>query len=106
MPIEINRDNYEDEVNDSKIPVLAYFWGPKCRPCLTLMPMVEELENNYQDRLKVTKLNAAENRMQCARLRVMGLPAVLLYKDGSEVDRLTGENITINDIKKAIEAIL
>ena len=70
------------------------------------MPSVEELEKDYGERLKVAKLNAAENRMLCAKLRVMGLPTYLLYKDGVEVDRLTGEEITINEIKEAVDAML
>jgi len=70
------------------------------------MPSVKELEKDYGERLKVAKLNAAENRMLCAKLRVMGLPTFLLYKDGVEVDRLTGEEITINEIKEAVDAML
>jgi len=93
-------------VNGSDKPVLVDFWGPQCIPCLALMPSVKELEKDYGERLKVAKLNAAENRMLCAKLRVMGLPTFLLYKDGVEVDRLTGEEITINEIKEAVDAML
>lgn len=88
MAIELNRENYEAEVNGSDKPMLVDFWGPQCRPCLALMPLVEDLEKDYTVRLKVAKLNATENRMLCARLRVMGLPTFLLYKDGVEVERL------------------
>ncbi|MBW2031349.1 MAG: thioredoxin, partial [Deltaproteobacteria bacterium] len=90
MAIELNRDNYESEVSQSDKPVLVDFWGPQCRPCLALMTSVEELEKEYEGRLKVAKLNAAENRMLCARLRVMGLPTFLFYRDGVEVKRMSG----------------
>ena len=70
------------------------------------MPAVEELEKNYAGRLKVAKLNAAENRMLCAKLRVLGLPTYLFYKDGTEVNRLTGEGITKSDLEEAIKAVL
>lgn len=106
MAIELNRDNYESEVLQSKEPVLVDFWGPRCQPCLALMPVVEQLEKDYTGRLKVAKVNAAENRMLCARLRVLGLPAYLLYKGGTEVSRLIGDNITRNDLKEAIEAVV
>ncbi|GAI80768.1 unnamed protein product [marine sediment metagenome] len=66
------------------------------------MPAVEQLEKDYAGRLKVAKLNAAENRMLCAKLRVMGLPSYILYKDGTEVKRLTGDNVTENDLQEAI----
>ena len=106
MTIELNRDNYEAEVNQSDKPVLVDFWGPRCKPCLALMPSVEALEKEYEGKLKVAKLNAEGNRMLCARLRVMGLPTFLLYKDGEEVKRLSGEDITKAQIKEAIEAII
>ena len=82
------------------------FWGPQCRPCLALMPAVERLEKQYEGRIKVTKLNAAENRMLCAKLRVMSLPTYLFYKDGVETNRLTGENISESDLVEAVEATL
>jgi len=106
LPVEVNRDNFEQEVLESKEPVLVDFWGPQCKPCLALMPTVERLEKDYAGRLKVAKLNAAENRMLCARLRVLGLPTYLFYKDGTEVNRLTGDNITESDLKKAIDALV
>ena len=105
MAIELNRDNYESEVLQSKEPVLVDFWGPQCKPCLALMPAVDELEKDYADRLKVAKLNAAENRMLCAKLRVLGLPTILLYRNGVEVTRLTGEQIAKSDIIEALNAV-
>jgi thioredoxin 1 len=106
LAIDLNRDNYEVEVLGSKEPVLVDFWGPQCKPCLALMPSVEKLEKEYAGRLKVTKVNAAENRMLCAKLRVMGLPSFLLYKDGVEMKRLSGEHITENDLIEAIKAAI
>ena len=70
------------------------------------MPVVEELEKDYAGRLKVAKLNAAENRMLCAKLRVLSLPTYLFYKDGIEINRLVGDNITEGDLKEAIDAVV
>lgn len=104
--IELNRDNYEMEITNSKEPVLVDFWGPQCKPCLALMPLVENMEREYGGRLKVAKVNAAGNRMLCAKLKVMGLPTFLLYKDGVEINRLTGEGITEGDIREAIQRVI
>ncbi len=82
------------------------FWGPQCRPCLALMPAVEQLEKDYAGRLKVAKVNATQNRMLCAKLRVLGLPTYLFYKNGNEINRLTGDTITEKDLSKAINAAL
>ena len=106
MAVEVNRDNFEQEVLKSKEPVLVDFWGPQCKPCLALMPAVEELEKDFVGRLKIGKFNAAENRMLCAKLRVMSLPTFLFYKGGVEIKRLVGEDITKSDLIAAINAVL
>ena len=106
MPIEVNRDSFEREVLASREPVMVDFWGPQCQPCLALMPVVEQLEKDYANRLKVTKVNAAENRILCARLRVLGLPTYLFYKGGEEVNRLMGEGVTEGDLVEAINILL
>ncbi len=106
MVVELNRDNFDSEVLQSKGPVLVDFWGPQCKPCLALMPTVEKLEQDYGGRLKITKINAVENRMLCARLRVMSLPTFLVYKDGVEVKRLVGEHVTRSLLVEAIDAMV
>lgn len=104
MATEVNRDNYEEEVLKSTTPVMVDFWGPQCRPCLALMPAVEQLEQKYAGKIKITKLNAAAgNRMLCAKLRVLGLPSFLFYNNGVEIKRLSGEQITESDIEVAIK---
>ena len=106
MPIELNRDNYESETLQSAEPIIVDFWGPQCRPCLALMPTVEQLESDYTGKIRVAKVDVSHNRMLCARLRVMSVPAFILYKDGTERSRLVGENITGVDLKKAIDAVI
>ena len=106
LAIDLDRDNYDKEVLGAKGLVLVDFWGPKCVPCLALMPAVERLEENYAGKLKVTKVNAGQNRMLCAKLRVLSLPTYLFYKDGVEINRLVGEHITKSDLTEAINATL
>lgn len=106
MAIELNRENYDVEVLESQKPVLVDFWGPQCRPCLALMPVVDQIEKVYDGRLKVAKLDASTNRMLCAKLRVLSLPTFILYKDGTEVARLTGDNINEHDLKQAVMGLI
>ena len=107
MAVDLNRDTYENEVLQSELPVMVDFWGPQCRPCLALMPAVERLEKEYAGKINIAKLNAAAgNRMLCAKLRVLGLPSFLFYKDGVEINRLSGEQITESDIEEAIKAAI
>jgi thioredoxin 1 len=70
------------------------------------MPAVEQIEKDYAGRLKIAKVNAAENRMLCARLRVMSLPTFILYQDGAEHSRIVGENTTGTDLRAAVETML
>ena len=106
MTLELNRDNYDGEVLQAKGSVLVDFWGPQCRPCLALMPAVEQIENDYAGKIKVAKVNATQNRMLCAKLKVMSLPTFIIYKDATEVKRLTGDDVTRKDLVEAIEAAL
>ena len=105
MTIELDRDNYENETLHSEQPVLVDFWGEQCKPCLALTPAVEKIEKDYTGKLRVAKVDAPKNRMLCARLRVMSLPTFILYKNGNEHKRLTGETITAKDIKEAVEEL-
>jgi thioredoxin 1 len=106
MATDLNRDNFDEEVLKANEPVIIDFWGPRCRECLALMPTVERLEKEFSGKIKVTKVNAEQNRMLCAKLRVMGLPTFLLYEKGSEVKRLSGQLLTGKEIKEAIEALV
>jgi thioredoxin 1 len=107
MAVDVHKDNFETEVLQSELPVLVDFWGPQCAPCLALMPSIERLEQEYAGRIKVAKLNAAAgNRMLCAKLRVLGLPSFLFYRNGVEVKRLSGEQLTKKDVEEAIKEII
>ena len=103
---EVNKDNFEAEVVQSDIPAVVDLWGPKCGPCLALMPQVEELGATYEGRVKFCKLNVAENRRLCATLRVMGVPTFLFYKNGEQTARITGDEVTIDAIREHAEKLL
>jgi thioredoxin 1 len=103
--IEIDSDSFEREVLHSSMPVLVDFWGPQCGPCLALMPKVEALAERYGDKVRITKVAAPKNRRLCLTLKVMSLPTFLFFKDGKEVDRLSGD-ITIQSIEECLRKLL
>jgi thioredoxin 1 len=84
--------------------VLVDFWGPRCQPCLQMMPTVEKLETESAGAVKVVKVNASENRDVCRELRVFGLPTYVLLRDGEELERLSGE-VSREDIEKAFATL-
>lgn len=106
MAVEVNADTFDKEVVQSDIPVLVDFWGPACVPCLALMPHVEGLGEKYGEKLKVTKLDASKNRRLCLNLKVLVLPTFLFYKGGKEMDRLTGDSLTIEDIEETVKKLI
>ena len=104
--IEVTKDNYEAEVLQSSMPVVVDLWGPKCGPCLALLPSVEELAKEYEGKVKFCKLNVVENRRQVISLKVMGVPTFLFYKGGEVQDRLTGGDTTIDAIRERTQKLL
>jgi thioredoxin 1 len=88
---DATKENYDELVGAGT--VLVDVWGPECQPCLALMPHVERLAEDRAD-LNVVKLEAPTARRLCMSLKVMGLPAYILYRDGAEVSRLSGNDIT------------
>jgi thioredoxin 1 len=106
MALNLDRDTYETAVFKTEGTILVDFWGPQCGPCLALNPAIESLEKEFLGRVKVAKVNAAENRMLCAKLRVLALPTFIIYKAGEEVTRLTGNSVTEKEIREAVNAVL
>jgi len=104
--IELTKETFDAEVKESDLPVLVDFWGPQCGPCLALMPQVEELEKEYGDKVKFTKVNVSGNRRVAIANKVMGLPSILFWKDGAEVARVSGGEATADKIKAKIEELL
>jgi thioredoxin len=100
----VSRDTYQHDVLEASHdqPVLVDFWGPRCGPCIAMMPWVERLADELARTVSIVKLNSAENRRLCVELRVMGLPTFLLYRDGQEVRRLTSDACTPVSIAAAL----
>ena len=88
---EATRETFRDLLAEGV--TLVDVWGPDCQPCLALMPYIAQVAEERQDQLKVVKLEAPKARRLCIEMRVMGLPAFLLFKDGEEVGRINGADL-------------
>ncbi|MBI4452790.1 thioredoxin [Candidatus Woesearchaeota archaeon] len=87
---EISKDNFESEVLQSKMPVLVDFWAPWCGPCRMVGPILEKLSKEYTAKLKFSKLNVDDNQEIAAKYDVRGIPCMIIFKDGKEIDRIIG----------------
>lgn len=91
MAVEIfNSGNFENAVLQSSEPVLVDFWATWCGPCRMVGPVVEELAEAYNGKLKVGKVNVDENRELSKKFNVMNIPTLAIFKDGVEVQRMVG----------------
>ncbi len=104
--LELNKENFEEEVLKSKGFTLVDFWGDSCEPCKALMPDVEALSEMYGGRIKFTKLNTTKARRVAISQRVLGLPTILIYKDGSIVEEITKDQANKDHIEQVIKKYL
>ncbi len=88
--LQISAVQFEEEVIKETLPVLVDFWAPWCNPCKMLAPVLDEIAAANKDRLKVVKVNVDENPDLASRFDIMGIPTMILFKDGRVVDSFTG----------------
>src|SRR6056297_1651209 len=101
--IELTKDTFEEEVLKTDEKVLVDYWSDGCEPCKALMPDVEELAKKYEGKVKFCKLNTSKARRLAISQRVMGLPAIVLYKGGEKIGECTKEDATKENIEAMIE---
>ncbi|MBO0722366.1 MAG: thioredoxin [Blastocatellia bacterium] len=87
---EVTDTNWGTEVLGSDKPVLVDFWAAWCGPCRMLAPTVEAVAEKYRDKAKVVKLNVDENVESPAKYGIRGIPTLILFHHGQEVDRHVG----------------
>ena len=102
MPVEATPDTYKELTSEG--PVFVDFWGPRCQPCLAMMPTIAKLEEEAGGAVRVVKVNSPENRQVCRDLRVIGLPTYILMRDGEELERLSGE-VSKEDVQRAFATL-
>lgn len=88
--ITITKENFQQEVINSDMPILVDFWASWCGPCNALAPVVEELANDYAGKCKVGKVNVDEQQELAAQFQVMTIPTLILFKDGKAVNSMIG----------------
>lgn len=80
--VAVTDNSFENEVVESKIPVLVDFWAQWCGPCKAIAPLLEELAEKYEGKVKIVKLDVDHNPSTPPKFGVRGIPTLILFKDG------------------------
>jgi thioredoxin 1 len=102
MPVDATPDTYRELTGEGA--VFVDFWGPRCQPCLAMMPTISELEEQAGGAVRVVKVDSTQNREVCRELRVFGLPTYILMRNGEELERLSGD-VTKQQVEEAFATL-
>jgi thioredoxin len=102
VPVDATPETYKELTSAGN--VFVDFWGPRCQPCLAMMPTIAKLEEESGGDVQVVKVDSTQNRDVCRELRVFGLPTYILMRDGDELERLSGE-VTKEQVEQAFATL-
>ena len=88
--LNLNEDNFEKTVNDSKLPLIIDFWAEWCAPCKAIAPILDELAIELNEKLLIGKVNLDENQDLAMKYSIRSIPTILFFKDGELKDTKVG----------------
>ena len=88
--LELSDDQFEEEILQSDLPALVDFWAPWCGPCKAIAPVVAQIADEYDGKLKVAKVNVDDNQAAAMKYNVRSIPTLLIFKDGEVEQQVIG----------------
>ncbi len=105
--ITVNKENFDEQVLQSEIPVLVDFWAEWCGPCKMIAPSVSEIADDFTGKCVVAKIDVDENPEISATYGIRGIPALLFFRDGKPVDQVVGavsKTVLVQHLNKVIDS--
>lgn len=90
MVLEINADNFENEILKCETLAVVDFYADWCGPCRKLTPILDEVEEELGDKIKFTRINTDDNADIAIKYKISGIPTLLVFKSGEAVERMVG----------------
>lgn len=88
--VTVGYNNFNQEVEESTVPVLVDFWAPWCGPCRAMAPILDQLAKKYDGKVKIGKVNVDEEPTLASKFRVMSIPTLILFKSGTIAHQVVG----------------
>jgi thioredoxin 1 len=104
-PVEVEEQNFNQIVLQSKIPVLVDFWAQWCGPCRMVAPLVEELAGEYKGKIAFAKVDVDKNPKVANQYGVMSIPTLIIFNKGKPVSNMVGFRPK-DQLKKNLDAVL
>ena len=89
-PIELTKDNFDEVIVNSDIPVIVDFWAPWCGPCQMMTPVFSKVATNYPLKTLFVKVNTESQQELGARFGIRSIPTLMVFKDSKEIHRISG----------------
>lgn len=89
-PLEITDANFKSEVLESQIPVLIDFWATWCGPCKAIAPIIHEIAEEYNGKVKVVKVDVDPNHETATEYGIRSIPTLLIINNGTVIDQIVG----------------
>jgi len=104
-PVPIDDSNFDQMVLQAEKPVVVDMWATWCRPCLMVAPILDELAEEYNDRISFVKVDVDQNPKTAARYSIMSIPTLLIFKNGEPISHIVGFRPK-EELKRSLDAIL